>query len=1057
MRVQKYRGLTGHQVKSSTKSLFLGSMYRNRFVSFCFSLLLIAATHAQSFEQILDQYPVRSIGPSAMSGRVTAIAVPSHQPQTIYAGTASGGVWKSDNGGIAWKPIFDEQSVQSIGSVAVNPLNNDEVWVGTGEGNPRNSHNSGAGLYRSLDGGRTWTFMGLENTKTLHRIVINPQDPRIIHVAAMGSVWGPNSERGVYRSTDGGATWKLVLSANATTGCAELVQDLSNPNKLLAALWDFERKPYTFRSGGPGSGLHMSVDGGATWTRLNSDQNGMPKGDLGRIGIAISASEPNRVYAIIEAAETGVYRSNDGGYHWSLVSTEANAGNRPFYYHEIYCDPKNENRLYSIWSQVSVSEDGGKHWDILADWGEIHPDHHAFYINPADPKHLINGNDGGLNISYDGGQTWRYAENIPVGQFYHVAIDNDLPYHIYGGLQDNGSWRGPAYQWVRGPIRSHNWQELLFGDGFDVQPHPGNSMKGYAMYQGGNVYRYNLETQESVKIKPEHPGGWPLRYNWNAAIALHPSKPDALYFGSQYLHYSEDEGRSWRIISPDLTTNDTSKLHQAESGGLTIDATNAENYCSIIAIGNSAADENVLWVGTDDGNVQLSRDHGTTWANVAKNIKGLPKNAWIPYLYVSPKNPGECWVVANNYRQNDFAPYLFKTSDYGKTWVRLATPDQVKGHCLSVLPDQKNANLVFLGTDRGLWVSQNAGATWTRWKQFPACPVQDLKWQARENDLVVGTFGRSLFVVDDLSALQAAAGNQAQQGSVHIYNTTTGYLVDFAQPSGVRFGADGEFAGQNRPGGSMITLWVNGEKGKKIEATGLIYNDQGQRVRRHEMKFDSSGLYRIPYRLIQDGVLLPSHGNHKEGETLPPGLPLAPGNYKMVIKVGNDSSSVSLKVLPSPLTHYDPAARQRLEANYQRFAQSADRGYKLFEGLKEAEKLSQTWLNQAYDQDSVQAYLKKSFKPIADSLATLKGLFMLPADYRPYEEATLRVMDRYESAISLLNGDGMENAEFALANLERHLDSVAKRSNAFFEGDWKKWINEVQQFQQKSTPELGGY
>jgi hypothetical protein len=292
---------------------------------------------------------------------------------------------------------------------------------------------------------------------------------------------------------------------------------------------------------------------------------------------------------------------------------------------------------------------------------------------------------------------------------------------------------------------------------------------------------------------------------------------------------------------------------------------------------------------------------------------------------------------------------------------------------------------------------------------------------------------------------------------VNIYNATTGYLVDFAQPSGVRFGADGEFAGQNRQAGSIITLWVNGEKGKKIEATGLIYDDQGQRVRRHEMKFDSSGLYRIPYRLIQDGVRLPSHGNHKEDETLPPGLPLAPGNYKMVIKVGNDSSSIALKVLPSPLTHYDPAARQRLETNYQRFAQSADRGYKLFEGLKEAEKLSQTWMNQAYSQDSVQAHLKKTYKPIADSLATLKGLFMLPADYRPYEEATIRVMDRYEAAISLVNGDGMENAEFALSNLERHLDSVAKRSNAFFEGEWKKWVNEVQQHQPKLTPELGNY
>jgi len=1026
-----------------------------------FSVLMLsclaAATQAQGFEQILNQYPVRAVGPSAMSGRVTSIAVPSQQPQTLYVGTASGGVWKSDNGGIAWKPIFDEQPIQNIGAVAVNPLNNDEIWVGTGEGNPRNSHNSGAGIYRSLDAGRTWTFMGLANTKTIHRIIIHPQNPAIIHVAAMGSVWGPNPERGVYRSEDHGQTWTLALSSNSTTGCAELVQDPSNPNKLLAALWDFERKPYTFRSGGPGSGLHMSLDGGQTWTRLNHEQNGLPKGELGRMGLAISASEPNRVYALIEAQQTGVYRSDDGGFHWRLVSTEANAGNRPFYYHEIYCDPQNENRVYSLWSQVSVSEDGGKHWEILADWGEIHPDHHAFYINPNNPKHLVNGNDGGLNISYDGGQTWRYAENIPVGQFYHVAIDNDLPYHIYGGLQDNGSWRGPAYQWVRGPIRSHNWQELLFGDGFDVQPHPLNSQKGYAMYQGGNVYRYNLQTNESVKIKPEHPGGLALRYNWNAAIALHPTKPDALYFGSQYLHYSEDEGRSWRIISPDLTSNDTSKMHQAQSGGLTIDATNAENYCTIIAIANSVADPQVLWVGTDDGNIQLSRDHGATWTNVGRNIRSLPKNAWIPYLWVSPKNPAECWAIANNYRQNDFAPYLFKTTDYGKTWVRLAAPSQVLGHCLSVLPDQKNPNLVFLGTDQGLWVSQNGGNAWARWKKFPACPVQDLKWQARENDLVVGTFGRSIFVVDDLSALQAAAGNSSLAEKVHVFHATDGYLVDYAQPSGVRFGADGEFAGANRPGGSLITLWVNGEKGKKIEAEGLIYNDMGQRVRRHEMKFDSSGLYRIPYRLIQDGVRMPDHGEHKPGETLPAGLPLAPGEYRVVIKVGSDSSSTTLKVLPSPLSGWDPAARQRLESNYARFSQSAQRGYELFEGLKSAEKQSQQWLSQSFVSDSAQAKLSKAFQPLKDSIAALKDCFMLPADYRPYEEATLRLNDRYESAISLLSGDGMENAEWALGNLERHLDAVAKRANAFFDGPWKEWAAAAQAEPVQVPKVLGPY
>ena len=454
-------------------TIFLGDAHAQTAVS--------ASNESNEFEAVMRHIPKRNIGPGAMSGRVTALAMPrkgalaSVNRNVIYAGTASGGVWKSVDGGIGWSPIFDEMDVQSIGSLAVDPLNPSVIYVGTGEGNPRNSHNSGKGLYKSIDAGKTWKCVGLESTKTIHRIAINPQNPAQLWVAAMGSVWGGNVDRGVYRSDDGGSTWQKVLYVNATTGCAELVIDPLNPQKLYASMWDFERKPWTFRSGkastvngaekkGPekgdpsGSGLYISYDGGKTWKR-SGVKEGMPKGDIGRIGLAVAPSSPNRVYAFIESAETAVYRSDNGGDQWYKVSTEGNAGNRPFYYAELYVDPSNENRVYSIWSQIARSEDGGKHWDILADWGHIHPDHHAFYVHPDDPKYIINGNDGGLNISYDGGQNWRYAENIPVGQFYHVDVDDQEPYNVYGGLQDNGSWYGPAYHWVEGGIKNSEWQE----------------------------------------------------------------------------------------------------------------------------------------------------------------------------------------------------------------------------------------------------------------------------------------------------------------------------------------------------------------------------------------------------------------------------------------------------------------------------------------------------------------------------------------------------------------------------------------------------------------------
>ena len=1012
----------------------------------------------------LSAFRFRNIGPAGMSGRITSLAVVNKQPHIIYAGAASGGIWKSDNGGVAWEPVFDRADVNSIGALAVQQSNPSVIWAGTGEGNPRNSHNSGKGIYKSLDAGKTWTHIGLTATKTIHRIIIDPVNPDVVYVAAMGSIWGPNEERGVYKTTDGGKTWIKVLFTNNLSGCAELVMDPANPNKLFAAMWEYQRKPYFFNSGGKGSGLFMTIDGGKTWKKLGAPE-GLPEGTLGRMGLAVAHNKPSRVYAIVESKTLDFYASDDGGYKWKKVSSQENMGNRPFYYNEIYVDPKNENRIYSMWSQVSRSEDGGRTWQILADWGHIHPDHHAFYIHPDNPDMLINGNDGGLNISYDGGITWRFAENIPVGQFYHVEVDEDVPYHVYGGLQDNGSWRGPGFTWVNGPIRNSDWQEVLFGDGFDVVPVPGNSHAGYAMWQGGNLYRYDLKSSRNRSIRPEHPEGKYLRFNWNAGLAIHPANSNGLYYGSQFVHRSDDGGLSWSIISPDLTTNDTSKMHQAKSGGLTIDATNAENHCTIIAIAPAQSDTNVIWVGTDDGNVQLTRDGGKSWTNLSPKIAGMPKNAWIPYIYVHPSKAGEAWVVVNNYRQNDFEPYLFRTRDFGATWTRLVTGAKISGHCLSVLPLPGSDNIVFLGSDHGLWVSFSDGKDWRRYPGFPACPVQDLKYQKTEGDLVAGTFGRGIWIMDDVKALANLTVQGTNEKKFAVLNATHGYLANYMQPPGVRFGADAMYGAENKGYGSLITWKTAGNrntktnKWEKQKFTGRVYNTEGKLLRTFRFNADSAGIYRMHWRMTVDGFRFPSYYTPEPDALLPEGLTVAPGRYKLVLGTDKDKDSVWVDVKETWQEKYNADAEKRRRDLYGRMQSTTERAYKAFEALKEAEKTMDVVLGARYADDSASARLKKMAAPLKDSISRLKELFMLPATFKGYEEATVRLSDRLGAAMGYIQS--MEypgaNAETSVKVAEVETERVVARVNGFFKGDWVKFREVAEKEKLRMFKELGGY
>ena len=793
-----------------------------------------------SMELLKNKTP-RNIGPGGMSGRVTSIDVVLSNPDIMYAGTASGGLWKSTSGGIKWNPIFDNEATASIGAVTIQQSNPSIIWVGTGEGNPRNSLNGGYGIYKSLDGGKTWQLMGLEKTRHIHRVIIDPTNPNTVYIAAIGSPWGIHSERGVYKTTDGGRTWVNILYTNPKSGAADLVMDPQNPNKLIAAMWEHKRDPWFFNSGGEGSGLYSTYDGGETWKKISSKE-GLPEGNLGRIGVAISPSKPDVVYALIEAKKNALYKSSDGGEHWEKVSDNMDEiGNRPFYYADIYVDSQNENRLFSIFTYVNVSEDGGKNFkQLMPAYGVdngIHPDHHAWWIHPTNNDFMIDGNDGGLNITKDGGDSWRFIGNLPVAQFYHINVDNEFPYNVYGGMQDNGSWRGPAYVWRAQGIRNSYWQEISFGDGFDVIPDRDDSQFGWTMSQQGYVSRYDWKTGNNYTVRPTHPDAdISLRFNWNAAINIDPYSNNTLYFGSQFVHKSTDKGNTWQIISPDLTTNDPEKLKQHESGGLTMDATGAENHCTILVIEPSEVETDMLWVSTDDGRVHYTQDSGSQWIEVTKNIKGLPKGSWIPQIKASKTNKGEALLVANDYRRFNYTPYVYRTKNYGKSWERIVDATDVSSYALSIVEDPEEPNLLFLGTDDGLYVSIDKGAIWTKWTEgFPTVPVKDLVIHPREQDLVIGTFGRAAWVLDDIRPLRAIAKDQnILQKTVHLFDPPTAYQAAYQQPTGSRFGGDALYNGENRKSGARFSYYLNV---KEIDTTTV--KDEAKDEVLKDIKWDS--------------------------------------------------------------------------------------------------------------------------------------------------------------------------------------------------------------------------
>ncbi|MDT8370239.1 MAG: hypothetical protein RQ745_13615, partial [Longimicrobiales bacterium] len=873
----------------------------------------------------------RALGPAGTSGRVAAIEVSPIDDRVIFVGAATGGVWLSTDGGYAWKPIMDDVSVNSIGSIEVSPAAPHIVWVGTGEANARNSMGVGRGVWKSIDGGTTWRHAGLERSEHIEAILAHPTDPDVAWVSAMGPAWSDGDERGIFKTSDGGVTWEKVLYVDETTGGFELILDPSNPEHLLASTWEFRREPWFMTSGGEGSGLWKSWDGGDTWEKL-SVEDGLPEGILGRIGLAWATNDPSVVYALVEATESALLRSDDGGDSWRTVNTDAGINERAFYYSRVYVDPTNENRVYRVSGSMTRSEDGGRTFEDVTPFSRVHVDHHAFWTHP-DGKRIITGNDGGVYISNNRGDTWRFVENLPLSQFYHISVDNEIPYNVYGGLQDNGSWRGPSQVWATtsfsgSTINNHHWISIGFGDGFAALIDPTDSNLGYSMSQGGNLQRFDLRTGEWNNIRPVPPEeGVELRFNWNAGIALDPFDPEVIYYGSQFVHRSSNRGEEWEVISPDLTTDDPEKQRQDESGGLTLDVTAAENHTTILTIAPSPVERGVIWVGTDDGNVQITRDGGASWTNVVERIDGVPDHTWVPHIEASKHVAGRAYVVFDGHRYGDWTPYVFRTDDYGEAWEALS-PDQIDGYLHVIEEDPVEPNLLFLGSEFGLYVSMDAGASWSKFTHggYPAgAPTRALVVHPRDHDLVVGTHGRGAWIIDDIRPIRAlAADPDLADADLHLFDVPTTYAHNRGLVGPLYFPGDAEFLGENLPTGAHFSYLVGDSLAEAVAGEGggegeggaggfgaflggggtpagagpatieIVHADSVIRSFRGPA---TAGLNRTTWALDRKGLPAP---DADEDDPEPSGPAVLPGTYGVRITVGDRTSEGTVEVRPDP-------------------------------------------------------------------------------------------------------------------------------------------------------------
>lgn len=922
------------------------------------------------FEEAFQNLEWRSIGPANMGGRVADVEGVPGNANLVYVASASGGLWKTVNGGVTWKPIFERQGTFSIGDIALAPNNPDVVWVGTGESNVRNSVSFGDGVYKSTDGGKNWQHMGLKDTEHISAIAIHPQNPDIVYVGALGHAFAPNEERGVFMTTDGGKTWTKTLYIDKEHGVSDLEIDPTNPNILYAGMWSFERKPWTHRSGSEKGGVFKSIDGGRTWNKLTK---GLPK-LMGRIGVRVAPSNPDTVYAIVESKEGTLYRSDDRGESFKQVSKQTGIVSRGFYYTRVRIDPTNENHVYAVASTLFESIDGGKSFKSIT--RNTHIDYHAFWQDAKNPKRIWVGQDGGAALTYDGGETWEPVYNIPLGQFYQIHADNRQPfYYVMGGLQDNGAWTGPSRTREPAGIMNDDWRMVSFGDGFYIL----NSADDPELYisesQGGEIVRTDFRTREQQEVNPwgHGSGGGPalgekFRFNWNSPILLSPHDKNTLYFGGNVVFKSTDFGKTWEQISNDLTTNNPEK--QKDAGGpVAFENSTAEFHTTIISLAESPLQKGQIWAGTDDGNLQLTTDGGKNWTNIISSVSGLAANSPVSHVEPSRTSAQTAYVAFDRHMFDDFRPYIFKTSDGGKSWQNVAGNLPSKAYVQVVREDPKNTSLLYAGTELGLFASYNGGREWIalNLKNLPNVSVHDILVHPRDNDLILATHGRSVLIFDDASPIQQMTPAVLNR-SAHLFPVRPG--LRFASRF-TRYGiGEKAFTGANPPYGALITYYLKEKLDDKATLKIQILDDSGKLVQELEKPTKEKGLNRVAWNLRYGGAEV--RRPPTEEETAfgggPRGPQVLPGSYTVKLIVADKTLEQPVEVRLDPTINValaDLQAQLDLQMKLRDMQSAANNALRFLDSIEDQLKHTQTTaknLNKEPDKEMMKAledYIKQ--------------------------------------------------------------------------------------------------
>ena len=863
----------------------------------------------------LEAFRPRLIGPAVAGGRVHDVEALPHDPSTIFVASASGGLWKTTNRGHTWRNVFSDQAVSTFGDVAIAPSDSDILYVGTGEQNNRQSSSWGNGVYRSDDGGETWRHLGLVETRHIGKVLVHPSDPDIAYVAALGNLWRGNEERGVYRTRDGGGSWERVLYVDEFTGAVDLIMDPSDPTILYAATYQRLRRAWGFNGGGPGSGIHRSVDGGETWAEIT---NGIPRGDKGRIGLAISQSNPRVLSALIEhadGAEQGTYRSEDAGATWRRVNS---LDPRPMYYSSIFIDPSDEERVYVLATSAYKSENGGRSFSEIAerptyDVG-VHADHHALWIDPGDSNHLYLAGDAGLWETYDQGVNFRKINNMPIGQFYAIGVDNQDPYWVYGGMQDNHSWMGPSEtrRWIG--ILNDDWQQTGFGDGMYQQVDPTNHRYVYANSDDGGYYRMDPETGDMLDIRPRAPEGEPdYRWDWVSPSLVSQHDPSVVYVGGNRLFMSQDNGGSWTRTEDLSRRQDRDELELMGVRGGDIELSRNDgtsSYGEITVLAESPVDPRVLWVGTDDGNLQVSRDGALSWTERSGNVGGLPDGTYVSRIVASRSGAGTAYVAFDAHRDGDFEPYVFRTTDFGQTWTSLAA-DLPTGSVNSMAEHPDNPNVLFAGTEHGLFVSTTAGADWAKLSNLPTTHVDDLVLHPREKDLVIGTHGQSVWILDDTGPL-AEWTAQVASAAAHVFGIQRATIFNYRKDTSYR--GQAEFHGTNPVDGALITYALGPGRGA---ATLRITNASGRLVQELLVPSDP-GIHRVNWDLrhsmVDRAQVWIRHDDSLLARPIDAKGPwVSPGTYTVTLEARGATFTQTVEVRGDPLLSVTQAMYEERE------------------------------------------------------------------------------------------------------------------------------------------------